>query len=127
MLCPKWKSCRDAMPTAATQVWHSQLQIRFAAAPCQTASKESCAAAKRSRALHSRPMALQSWLVGPRGPRGIVYYLGMALEDLYGLAVGRSRHVSLEDEKRSRDRYINYGWSPSAVQSLYLRIQLTLS
>lgn len=105
-------------------------RYRFAAAPCQTASKESGAAAKRSRALHSRPIALQSWLAGPRGPRGprgIAYYLGMALEDLYGLAVERSRHVSPEDEKRLRDRYINYGSSPSAVQSLHLRIQLTFS
>lgn len=44
--------------------------------------------------MHSQPIAVQSWLFGPRGPRGIVYYLGMALEDLYGLAVGQSLHVS---------------------------------
>lgn len=70
--------------------------------------------------MYSRPIALQSWLFGRRGPRGNVYYLGMALEDLYGLAVERSRDVSLQDEKRLRDRFIKYGPSPSTVQKVFI-------
>ncbi|PTB37685.1 hypothetical protein M441DRAFT_72114 [Trichoderma asperellum CBS 433.97] len=92
MLCPKWKPYRDAMPTAASQ-----------AAPCQTSSEESCAAAKGSRAMYSRPIILQSWAIWP------------------------SRDVSPKDGKRVRDGSINYRLSPSAVQSLCSRIQTTSS
>lgn len=88
MLCPKWKPYRDAMPTAASQglafaIADFGSQLRHVKLPRKNP-------AQLQRGVEPCTLDQSSFkvgLFGPRGPRGNVYYLGMALEDLYGLAV----------------------------------------
>ncbi|KAL7927063.1 hypothetical protein ACQKWADRAFT_96537 [Trichoderma austrokoningii] len=94
MLCPKWKSCRDAMPTPATHELASQFQtaVRSCALSIYIGGILSSCKEESSFVLSTNQSTrMAKW---HRGPRGNVYYLGMALEDLYDLTVERSRDVS---------------------------------